>query len=94
MSDEIKTNALTDEEVSGASGGAGFQKCPMGHYEATGFASILGSPNDCTESCPLCTATFEGTGQTKDEFKFTTYMYTLHCSFFNRTTKAKFLKEL
>ena len=41
MSEETKTTALADEEVAEATGGSGGDKCPKGHYEATGFANFF-----------------------------------------------------
>lgn len=73
---------LSDEEAGKAAGGAGFAKCYYGHYESTGFASILGTSVHC-DIVPCSDFKRKLVGPKRDGSK-TVWVYVERCEFFSR----------
>ena len=80
---KAKNGELTDDELEAAAGGKNFDKCPKGHYEATGFANILGNSWDCfPERCEY--------SSTEDS----SFGYWITCRYFNRRVTHGFLSTI
>ena len=73
---KAKTGELTDDELAEAAGGSNFDKCPKGHYEATGFASFFVALKDCDKCYHF--------RRYNEREKLTGYCYDEYCSFFER----------
>ncbi len=88
---EINT-ILSDDELGDVSGGAGFDKCPLGHWESTGFALGSGPSSDCEiGKCTNFKRKLIKHGHTDGQFPKPTFIYEEYCGYFERTVERTYL---